>query len=368
MIGVSSAAGGGNVHLFALMKHLISKGFKVSLIIPDNGIFYSDFEKLGIVVYNIDCRKLSLRSFIRLIFVIKQTVPDLIHTHGKGAGLYGRLSNILFRKKSVHTFHGFYLGNETKVRKLIFLFSELVLRHFTDQLIAVSKGELSYLKKIGIFDLNNTKLIYNGVEKINFSESKSVQNKNRPVIGTFSRIDYAKGIDLLVQTVIEFQKRGIDAEFHILGGTPKEYESYYHEILEITKQNNWVRDRLFFQGEVSRPHAFLQKFDIYLCTSRREGFPLALLEAALSQKLIVSTNVCGCNEIVEDEVTGFLAKGLTPEHIADAIERALNSQKKQQIIDQCFQKVCHDFSLNKMLEKTCKLYTLLLQDWKSDRI
>ena len=235
-------------------------------------------------------------------------------------------------------------------------------------MIAVSKGELTYLVKKGISNHSNTALIYNGVDEQEFAEVESALQSSRPVIGTLSRIDYAKGIDLLVKTVSEFEKRGIDAEFHILGGTPNGFEKYRQEILEFTKKSKWVSNRIFFHGEVQNPSAHLRKFDIYLCTSRREGFPLALLEAALCQKLIVSTNVCGCNEIVEDGVTGFLAQNLSPASIADALARALSSNEKQQIINNCFQKVSHEFFQSRMLEKTSNLYIQLLQDGKADRI
>jgi glycosyltransferase involved in cell wall biosynthesis len=365
---VSSEAGGGTKHLFSLIRFLLSKDFKVSLILPNKGLLFEDFERLGINLFDIDTRKLSLKSLLRIIFILKQFSPDIIHTHGKGAGIYGRVANLFLRSKIIHTFHGFYLGNEERVRKFILLVIELTLKYFSDRLIAVSKGELTYLIKKGISDHSNTTLIYNGVDEQEFAETELDQQPSRPVIGTLSRIDYAKGIDLLVKTVSEFEKRGIDAEFHILGGTPKGFEKYHQEILEFTKKSKWVSNRIFFHGEVQNPSAHLRKFDIYLCTSRREGFPLALLEAALCQKLIVSTNVCGCNEIVEDRVTGFLAQNLSPESIADALARALSSNEKQQIINNCFQKVSHEFSQSRMLEKTSNLYIQLLQDGKADRI
>ncbi len=368
LIGVSSDAGGGTKHLLSLIRFLLSQDFKVTLILPNNGPLFEDFERLGINLFDIDTRKLSLRSLLRIIFILKQFSPDLIHTHGKGAGIYGRVGNLFLRSKIIHTFHGFYLGNEERVRKFILLVIEFILKYFSDRLIAVSKGELTYLVQKGISDHSNTTLIYNGVKEQEFAEAESTHESSRPIIGTLSRIDYAKGIDLLVKTVFEFEKRGIDAEFHILGGTPNGFEKYHQEILEFAHKSNWVSNRIFFHGEVQNPSAYLRKFDIYLCTSRREGFPLALLEAALCQKLIVSTNVCGCNEIVEDGVTGFLASNLSPESIADTLVQALSSSKKQQIINNCFQKVRQEFSQSRMLVKTSNLYMQLLQDGKPDRI
>ena len=54
LIGVSSDAGGGTKHLFSLISYLLSQDFKVSLILPNNGPLFEDFERLEINLFFVD--------------------------------------------------------------------------------------------------------------------------------------------------------------------------------------------------------------------------------------------------------------------------------------------------------------------------
>ena len=56
--------------------------------------------------------------------------------------------------------------------------------------------------------------------------------------------------------------------------------------------------------------------------SRAEGLPLALVEAMLSGRVAIVTDVAGNREVVEDEVTGFVAAAATEAAVDDAMERA----------------------------------------------
>jgi glycosyltransferase involved in cell wall biosynthesis len=56
--------------------------------------------------------------------------------------------------------------------------------------------------------------------------------------------------------------------------------------------------------------------------SRYEGLPLVVVEAMLCNRIAIVTDVAGNREVVEDEVTGFVADAATPKHFAKALERA----------------------------------------------
>lgn len=56
--------------------------------------------------------------------------------------------------------------------------------------------------------------------------------------------------------------------------------------------------------------------------SRAEGLPLVLVEAMLSSRVAIVTAVAGNPEVIEDDVTGFLASGPTETALDEAMERA----------------------------------------------
>ena len=83
-------------------------------------------------------RSFSIKHFIRLIFFIKRNKIDIIHAHGKGAGIYARLAKIFtLRTYLVYTLHGLHIANYTKSMKYIYIHLERVLGKLTNLFINV---------------------------------------------------------------------------------------------------------------------------------------------------------------------------------------------------------------------------------------
>ena len=56
--------------------------------------------------------------------------------------------------------------------------------------------------------------------------------------------------------------------------------------------------------------------------SRFEGLPLSIVEAMLSERPVIATDVAGNKELLQDDVTGFIAAAPTVMHLDEAMERA----------------------------------------------
>lgn len=69
-----------------------------------------------------------------------------------------------------------------------------------------------------------------------------------------------------------------------------------------------------------------------LLASRSEGLPLVLVEAMLSRRIAIVTNVAGSGEVVRDGITGFLAAAATEDSVDEALERAWQSRGEWQRI------------------------------------
>jgi glycosyltransferase involved in cell wall biosynthesis len=66
---------------------------------------------------------------------------------------------------------------------------------------------------------------------------------------------------------------------------------------------------------------FLAAADVLVLPSHREGFPGAPLQAGAMGLPVLATDICGCNEIVVDGVTGLLVKPRDVEGLRDAMAR-----------------------------------------------
>jgi glycosyltransferase involved in cell wall biosynthesis len=100
--------------------------------------------------------------------------------------------------------------------------------------------------------------------------------------------------------------------------------------------------------------------DIALCTSDSEGMPLALIEAQMAGVPVVSTNVGSVSEIVEDGITGRLAKRDVAE-LSSAIREVVTSIHKNSDLGNAARiRALKEFSSQVMAEAHMKLYEKVL--------
>jgi len=112
ILHISSRAdfGGGPEHLFQLLKSAKNK-MDVFAACPNDFPYYEKYRELlgkdKIII--IPHRKFSPSVFVKLISFITGNGINIVHSHGKGAGIYSRLLYLFTNIKVVHTFHGLHI-------------------------------------------------------------------------------------------------------------------------------------------------------------------------------------------------------------------------------------------------------------------
>ncbi len=81
-------------------------------------------------------------------------------------------------------------------------------------------------------------------------------------------------------------------------------------------------DRVRFAGHAADPASIWDDHHCLALASRAEGLPLAVVEAMLSGRVPIVTAVAGNPEVIDDGITGFLARAATEEAVDEALERA----------------------------------------------
>ena len=116
-----SSHGGGPEHLFQLTR---TAGAHISCVIacPDEPPYATRFKCLENVcrMVWIPHRRLSVSAIDKLHKIIKTQKIDVIHSHGKGAGVYSRILAVLTGLPTIHTFHGVVRGEYSPVQKQIY--------------------------------------------------------------------------------------------------------------------------------------------------------------------------------------------------------------------------------------------------------
>ena len=154
--------GGPAVQISGLMRGLDSRDFEHILLTGHCESDESDYlvsvaPDVGAIRINGLGRSLNLiadlRAFIRILKVIREFRPDIIHTHTAKAGVLGRIASIASGHSSirVHTFHGHLLNGYFSQRTTqLVIIIEKFLALFTHSLITVGENVCNDLIKVGI--------------------------------------------------------------------------------------------------------------------------------------------------------------------------------------------------------------------------
>lgn len=292
---------GGPKHVDLLINNL-SSDIEIFLACPKDKPYYdlwSESKKIK-DIFALPHRKFSVKKLLGLNKFIKDNDIKIIHSHGKGAGIYSRILKILNPGlKIVHTLHGVHIGEYGFLKKSAYIFLERFLTLFTDKFINVSNSENNVCLELGLFKKSKSEVVYNGIKALLKDDNAKIKFdlSAKKVVTTISRFDYAKNMSLAYEIAKNF-KDNSSIVFLWLGDGDDRIK--FESMAQKDSAN------IIFTGFADEVPAYLSATDIYLSTSRWEGLPYALIEAQSLGIPIVATNVVGNNEVVENGKNGFL--------------------------------------------------------------
>lgn len=189
-----------------------------------------------------------------------------------------------------------------------------------DAAIAVSHTNKENLALRARIDPSKIYVIPNAVDTTKFTPDLSLKENNGKInIVVVCRMNFRKGVDLLVDIIPEVIRKYPNVNFIIGGDGPK------LDLLKQLRDKYNLGDRMELLGRVEHKHVrnVFCRGDIFLNTSLTEAFCIAILEAASCGLLCVSTNVGGICELLPDQMI-YLAPP-QPQKLIAQLERAIEN-------------------------------------------
>lgn len=198
------------------------------------------------------------------------------------------------------------------------LYRRWILRYSvkrTDYIVTLTEGDKkAYMEKTG--RRTNISAIYNPVQEMDIEETEE-REKWLITVGRLVRI---KGMDYLAETAVRILRQFPEWKWLVTG------EGEERPFLEEFIREHHLEEQLILTGRTDDVGAYLKKAQIYVMTSRSEGFPMCLLEAKAFRLPIVSFAVMtDSGEMVEDGVNGYLIPPFDCECMAEKLRELIQN-------------------------------------------
>lgn len=177
--------------------------------------------------------------------------------------------------------------------------------------------------------VNGEVVYWSGLPSTPMKEIKPRPIKNILAMGT---VEMRKGVHTLVDAFIECIKRKTIADDVTLTvvGFPEELNSPYQGdvVMKVIKENLQDRIHLVKIVPMDQVDPFYEAADLFVMTSSNECMPLVLLTAMSKGLPIVTTAANGCEEAIENGISGYTCPPLNHYVLADTLEKAINNSSK----------------------------------------
>lgn len=364
MISVRADHGGGPRHIELLIKNLCGS-YEIHVACPDDKPYAQRFyELVSGRVFGIPHRKFSLKSALSLSRYIKGNGIDLIHCHGKGAGLYGRFASALTKVALVHTPHGVHVGAYGSAARWFYRQYENLTSYWVKHFIYVSTDERIAASSNGLWPHAASSVIVNGVDDLQEGDVVDRRSKGRRllkldddrlVVATMSRFDTQKNM----QEAYKIAKLLPECTFLWMGDGEQKAD------LERLALRDGLRN-VAFLGLHDDPLSILPAADVYLSTSLWEGMPLAVLEAMSVGLPVVATRVTGHSELIASAECGVLYEQGDVEQAAEALRTLASDIQRRKNMGLRGQKMQRSlYSTRRQGKATGDLYDVLVRDRKA---
>jgi glycosyltransferase involved in cell wall biosynthesis len=357
---VSTQAGGGPGHVLALARWLRARGWQPVVAGPADGPLFQRFGDAGIDIVRVPTRVIAPRTLVTLMRLVRARNVRIVHSHGKGAGVYGRLLARLQGVHAVHTFHGIHFERYGGLRRAAYLALERRLSAWTDIVINVSRAQEAEGLALGLFAARQSRVVRNGVDVGGLTGAALDRRDARAalrvdahaaVIGCAARFDEVKRLDMILESAAAVSP----SPSVVLIGAGQEGPR-----LRALAARLGLDARLTFAGEIPEAARLFAAFDVYCAPSRKEGMPLGVLEAMALGVPVVASDIPAHREVLGDASPGLVPS--TPEAFARAIGTLLADPAARAALGaEQRTRARSEFDARQMLEATEAIYGQLLR-------
>ena len=308
------------------------------------GEYVAAIERSGIPFHNVPItRRLTpfsdLISLIRLVALFRRENFDVVHVHTPKGSFLGALAAGIARVPvRFYTIHGFYFHPDMpKAKAYFYRFFEFLTSRFVHRAFTVNREDRETAIRLGYYAPERIIFLGGGIDLGLFDQARFPASQREEirrslgflpdhlVVGFIGRLVREKGLMELFEAFKRLRSRHPGARLLVVGPLdPKKKDAITPEAAKVFG----ISDVVVFTGMRLDIPEMISAMDVFVLPSYREGFPQSVMEASAMGVPVVTTNVRGCREAVEDGKTGIVVPVCDVVILEEAIHRLLSNPSR----------------------------------------
>lgn len=322
----SDAVGGAAVHVRDLARGMLKRGHEAAVFVGGEGVFLDQLDARGVPhrrIRHLVGHPFHLwtwppvyREFRRALTDFE---PDLVSGHSSNAGFLSRLAAARLDIPRIFTAHGWAFTEGVPIwKRAVFLAGEKVVAPLTDRFLTVSDYDRRLALRHRVTQPSKITTVHNGVPEVE-SDLRATPEADPPRIVMVGRFEEQKDHPTLLEALAHLGDRRWNLD--LVGDGPRE-----PSVRRLARRLG-LGDRVRFLGHREDVAELLAEAQIFVLSSRWEGFPRSILEAMRAGLPVVATDVGGVSESVIEGETGWLVPPERPGELAARLEELLASPR-----------------------------------------
>jgi len=347
---------GGIAHnTIRLTRELIQRGYDVDLVLTTKGGKYVSRLPDGLNVINLDSIR-QATGILGLIRYLRHVKPKALISARDSSNIICILAKRLANSEtrliiSVRTHMSIHYSKVKSLKKKLIPYLAKITYPFTDELVTVSEGVAKNLSEVVNYPQKDINVIYNPIvdENLVKKSEETVQEKwfdlDTPLIINVGRLREQKDYPTMFKAFKNLLY-DMDARLVILG------DGKQKDRLKQMSKKLGINQKVKFLGFVDNPYKYLSKADLFVLSSRWEGFGNVVVEALAVGTPVVSTDCpSGPAEILDYGNYGKLVPVGDYEALSNSIKKSLTKSHDESRL----KKRAQEFSVEKCADKYLSL-------------
>lgn len=311
-----------------LLTALLGAGHEVYISLPDGG-FVSELVQLGCRFIDTPIERRGMnpihdsKLFHQYRAILKEVKPDLVLTYTIKPNIYGglacRMAHIPYAVNI--TGLGSAIENGGWLKKFVLALYKPALKG-ARVVFFENAGNRDTLAATGVVPQGRDVVLSGAGVNLDDYPYQSYPQKGAVRFLFVGRVMHEKGVDELFAAAKRMkQEYGDSVEFHIVGS----FEEGYKPLMDELEQAGVVQ----YHGYQSDMKRFYAMASCVVLPSYHEGMSNVLLEAAASGRPLITSDIPGCREAVEDGNSGYLCPAKDANALYGAMQRVMELSVEQ---------------------------------------